>query len=87
MSRLSEATDLDLLYSAIDSPIGVLVETNNVERLQARLYKVRRDHVESDPRLANISLKPSPISPTTQLWIINKNAPTDPTQEAHASSS
>lgn len=66
------ATILDLLYRALHSKYGIVVETNNLENLRQRLYKVRRE--SEDPDLAALTLRPSPTDPETQLWIIRSDA-------------
>jgi len=60
---------LELLYAALNARIGVLVETNDVGRLQQRLYAERK----VDPDLANLILKPDPARPDTHLFIIRKS--------------
>lgn len=57
-------------YSALSSKYGIVVETDNPERLKARLYTARSEL--RDPLLNDISIRPSPFQPT-QLWLIKRN--------------
>lgn len=59
---------LETLYDALREPLGIVVETNDVERLRQKLYALRKDH----PDLADLSLVPSPTTPN-QLWILKRN--------------
>ncbi len=59
---------LELLYDALREEVGLVVTTNNVERLRARLYALRR----KDDDLAVLSFVISPINPNTELWILKK---------------
>lgn len=63
-----EAEDVELLYSALRSEVGIIVQTNDPERLRQRLYRVRKE----DPELADLSFKLSPTAPASELWIIKK---------------
>lgn len=58
-----------LWYSALAEPYGLVVETDNPERLKARLYAARADAM--DPSLEDISIKTSPFNPS-QLWLIKR---------------
>lgn len=60
---------LEILYEALGARYGLIVETNDAERLRQRLYAIRRD-VEDFTPLAFI------ISPENgkDLWIVNKEA-------------
>lgn len=58
----------EILYQAVASPIGVIVATNDVTRLRAKLYTLRR----ADPLFANIALVPSPTNPSSELWVVKK---------------
>lgn len=59
---------LELLYDALRSEVGVVVRTNNVERLRAKLYPLRKQ----DPDLAALSFVVSPVDPEGELWIVKK---------------
>lgn len=57
---------IEHLYSALHSEFGVIVRTNNVERLRSRLYLLRKE----DPSLAAVSITTSPTAPDSELWIV-----------------
>lgn len=62
---------LTLLYQALGSDIGIIVETNNREKLKQRLYAARA--AASDTTLAKLTLITSPTN-TKHLWIVKKEA-------------
>jgi hypothetical protein len=57
----------EILYDATRSPFGLLVETNDPERLRQRLYTIRRDN----PDFAALSFLISPLN-GVDLWVLNK---------------
>lgn len=59
---------LELLYDALREEVGLVVTTNNVERLRAKLYELRR----KDDDLAVLSFIISPTNPDAELWIVKK---------------
>jgi hypothetical protein len=61
---------LELLYEAYRSELGIIVQTNDPERLRQKLYAERK----KDPDLACLSFRISPTSPENQLFIVKKNA-------------
>lgn len=56
-------------YSALASPFGIIVETDDTEKLKARLYAARSEAM--DPDLQNISIKVSPFNPS-HLWLVKR---------------
>ena len=72
------ATILDLLYKALRSPFGIVVATSDVTQLTAKLYAARKGIAELSPLI----LKPSPLDPTAQLWIVRSDA--ERPAEAHS---
>jgi hypothetical protein len=68
---------LDLLYQALDTPQGIAVPTDNVPLLRQKLYALRK----GDPQLHVLGFSPSPTNPTTELWILRKEAPGAPEAE------
>lgn len=62
---------LELLYAAVHSELGVVVETDNAEFLRQKLYPLRKE----DPAFASLSFLISPIN-GSDLWII-KTEPTN----------
>lgn len=57
------------LYNALHSPLGIIIETDNPERVRARFYSTRTKL--SDPKLDCLSLVQSPTN-TAQLWIVKR---------------
>ena len=56
---------LDLMWAATRERFGIVVETNNPDRLRQLLYGVRRDHMSD---FVNLGLTIT----TGKVWIINK---------------
>lgn len=71
---------LELLYEALRSPLGIVVQSEDPEALRARLYKLR----VKDPELACLSFVISPLNPTSDLWILRKPDERRPTSEGDA---
>jgi hypothetical protein len=65
MNLLSE---LDLWYEALESQCGIIVETDNPQLAQSRLYKAR--HVADDPKLKDLAIVRSPTMPESELWLV-----------------
>lgn len=63
---------LEFWYAALRADIGVVIDTDNVSRLQQKLYIARRE--AQDPSLEGLSIVISPTSPSTQLWIVKRDA-------------
>lgn len=64
---------LELWYAALhsESPFGIVVETDGLERLRAKMYQARASC--DDPSLENLVITTSPINPN-QLWIVKQDA-------------
>lgn len=60
---------LEILYTALHSEFGSVVETDNLELLRAKLYAVRKDHED----LQILSFVQSPTNPS-HLWIVKRHA-------------
>jgi len=60
---------IEHLYAALASPLGIILETDDIERLRQRLYAVRKSL--ADPALDNLSLVQSPLDPN-HLWIVKR---------------
>lgn len=63
-------TDLDLtelLYDALRTPLGIVIQTEDPDRLRQRLYPIRKGHED----FAQLSFVISPIN-GLDLWIVNK---------------
>lgn len=59
---------LEILYAAYREPLGLIVETNDPERLRQKFYAERK----KDPDLACLSFRISPTHPESQLYILRK---------------
>ena len=59
--------DLEILYAALASPIGVVVATSDFKIAQQRLYKARRD--SGDPELSVLQFRSSPHHPD-EIWVV-----------------
>lgn len=68
---MSKAEWHQIWYSALASPLGVVVETDNPERLKAKLYAYRAE--TQDPALHDISIKTSPFN-SSQLWLVKRTS-------------
>ena len=60
---------LEYLYTALASPLGTILECNDVRALRQKLYVERL--AADDPALACLSLVPSPLNPR-QLWLVKR---------------
>jgi len=59
---------LELLYDALHADVGIRVATEEPTQLREKLYRERK----KDPDLRVLSIIQSPLNPTGELWIINK---------------
>jgi hypothetical protein len=66
-------SELEVLYQALATPYGVVVECNNFNLAQQRLYKARRE--AGDPELARLQIRRSPYRPDAELWLVRGPAP------------
>jgi hypothetical protein len=73
---VSELTLLSLLYDAVRSPLGIVVETSDPEFLRQKLYPLRKREPEFEP----LSFLISPIN-GVDLWILKRptESPSDVT--------
>lgn len=58
---------MELLYDALRTPFGLVVETDNAEHLRQKLYVIRRENEDFHP----LSFIISPFN-GSDLWIVNK---------------
>lgn len=68
---MTEAS-LNLWYEALGSSLGVVIETDNPEKLRAKLYRLREQ--ANDPMLADISVVISPTVPARHVWLVKRQA-------------
>jgi hypothetical protein len=59
---------LGYLYQAMASKFGIVLRTDNIPVLRARLYKARAESGDED--LSCLQFRPDPAEPTSLLWII-----------------
>lgn len=59
---------IEFLYRALDTPLGVVIETSDVELLRTRLYAARREAMNPDFRF--LTFTPSRSDPKGALWIV-----------------
>ena len=67
MSRIDPQLT-ELLFRALDEPIGLAVTTNDPERLRQKLYAARNGEEE----LKQLTFSPSPFDPLGELWVYMK---------------
>lgn len=61
---------LELWFSALNEPVGIIVTSTNRPLLIQKLYKARAEY--SDPEvLAGLSICTSPTT-DTEIWIVHK---------------
>jgi hypothetical protein len=65
---------IEFLYKALETPLGIVVETNNPELLRQKLYALRKEAM--NPEFDQLVFKPSTSKPESELWII-KQPPKD----------
>jgi len=63
MDRLTE-----LLYLAINSPLGIVVACQDAGQTQNRLYAARNR--ARDTSLARLQVRRSPSNPEGEIWIV-----------------
>ena len=72
---MPDHAETEALYRALNSPLGVILRTNDPDRLRQKLYRVRKNL--SDPDLDRLRFTTSRTNPESELLIINtggKNA-------------
>ena len=60
----------ELLYEALTTPLGLIVQSEDAATLRTRLYAERTSL--ADPALDRLGFTLSPTEPATQLWIVLK---------------
>lgn len=69
-SQIAQMTNLELtelLYDAIRTPLGTVIQTEDPERLRQKLYSIRRESED----FMQLSFVISPIN-GLDLWVVNK---------------
>lgn len=71
------AHETSILYRALASPHGLVVESDNLKLAKAHLYKARE--LAKDDALKVLSFRTSPDSPHNQIWIVRSTPCQDET--------
>jgi len=58
----------EFLYDALATQFGIILKSDNPEKLRERLYKLRG----AEPEFADLSFIISPLNPETDLWIVKR---------------
>lgn len=61
----------DILYEALASEFGLIIECDQPLSLRGKLYAERR----ADPALSVLSFVLSPDNPDSELWIVKRKEP------------
>ena len=61
---------VEFLYRALDAEVGIAISTSDPDRLMAKLYASRK--AACDPALDELSITPSRVSPSNELWVVRK---------------
>jgi hypothetical protein len=76
---------LAILYQALGSPHGLVIETSNWNLARQRFYKARSD--AGDPALQGLEIRRSPEHPDTELLILHAKKATEHRQTDGAKAS
>lgn len=64
---------LERMYDALRTPLGIVLETEDPDRLRQRLYALRREREASDPQLRTLAFVLSPTNPN-HLLVLRRSA-------------
>lgn len=64
---------LNTLYEALGTPLGIVLATDDPEKLRQKLYRLR--DAADDPMLKELSIVISPTMPQSQVWLVKRKAP------------
>jgi hypothetical protein len=59
---------LEHWYAALSAELGCVFDVSDIDAAKQALYKARRE--SGDPSLEGLSIRVSPLHPTSQLWIV-----------------
>lgn len=57
---------LEKMYDALRTPLGIILSTEDPERLRQKLYTLKKER----PELSRLSFIISPTNPGRELWIL-----------------
>jgi hypothetical protein len=66
---MSSSVEVEYLYRALESRIGIIIRTNDPIRLRAKLYTARK----TNPAFSDLYIKPSNSLPDEHLWVGHKS--------------
>lgn len=66
---MEQSALIEILYSALHSPLGLVVTVSDVKLAQQNFYKARK--AAMDPELDILKIRVSPFLPEEELWITN----------------
>lgn len=61
-------TELEYLYAALHSELGVIIHTDNLDVTKQRLYRA----MKTEPAFSCLSLCTSPVAPSEEIYIVKK---------------
>jgi len=74
--------EVELLYQALGTPLGIAVTVSNVPKAQQRLHQERAKL--QDPDLAVLQFRTSPFQPEGEVWIVKATPPKPPVEPQNA---
>jgi hypothetical protein len=73
MNPSEEAEFLGHMLHAISVPYGVVLRSNDPNRLRNALYSIRAEALPETPALAGLAFRLNPLAPDSELWLIRTN--------------
>lgn len=72
--------ELDVMFAALQTPLGVVCKVADSEKALARFYRVRQEC--DNPILSSLAFRKSREKPDTEIWIVKtpKGAQNDSSQ-------
>lgn len=61
---------VEILYEALTTPLGLVVETPDPVHLRQKLYQAKA----ADPAFKDLAILTSRTAPNSELWIVKKGA-------------
>ena len=63
---------LEYWYTALHSPLGVVLAVSDVPRAIQKLYQARQQ--SGDPELSGLSIRKSPLLPDEEVWLVKQQS-------------